>query len=318
MKKTFLLIVSMCACLCAFAQKPVVVIDKFHAPSIKQADVANLRNHVIQGIHETGRVVLVDIESESAIAHEMKRRASEGSLYDETARIGLMKTLGANYLIIGSVARIGADKVPSNFSAPSYHGNVVFTLKIISTEDGSIVGTETYEYSGMTGGTASSPGQAINEGIAKAQKAMMPMVSKYFKAKGTIVEMGEMKNGKVHTCYVNLGSSSGVKKGQSFNVNHNRMIAGIEASEQIGKLKVEAIVAGELSKCKVVAGQDEILAAFQAGEEIRIMTKQKKETGRKMADTGRKVAGVGRNVADVGNNLVKVGRQISNVVKHFR
>ena len=275
--------------------------------------MVNLRNHVITGLYETGNVNLIDVESESTLQMEANRRSSELSLADETARLGAMKTLGANYVVTGTASKITADKKGNSY----YSGNLAFTLKVVNAEDGTLVGVETYQYSDMLAGTASSADGAIYETLAKIQKDMLVFASKYFQTQGYIVELGEMKNGKLHTCYINLGSSSGLKKGETLKVYEVKMIAGIEGREEVGKLKVDVIVADGLSKCKITSGADEILAAFQAGHELNVQgkeVKQKKEPGRSAAEVGRDVMEAGRKAVDIGEKAVKVGEGISRIV----
>ena len=100
-------------------------------------------------------------------------------------------------------------------------------------------------------------------------------VSKYFKVSGAIVEMGEIKGGKAKTCYINLGTSTGVSKGTKCEVYEVKTIAGREAKVLIGTLTVEEVVADDLSSCKFVSGAPEILKAFQDGHPLTIVTKEK-------------------------------------------
>lgn len=315
MKQVISLCVAICFCICAAAQKPVVVVDHFTSASCKASDLINLRNHVITGIHETGNVNLIDVEAESTLAMEAVRRSSELSLADQTARIGAMKTLGADYVITGTAAKLGADKRSKDY----YTGNVVFTLKVVNTEDGTIVGAETYQYSDVSAGSASSADGALYETLRSVKNAMHAFVSKYFRLKGAIVELDEMKNGKLKTCYVSLGSSSGLKEGDELIVHEVKKIAGIEGREAVGKLKVEAIVADGLSRCRIAAGADDILTAFQAGHELSIEGKEKKakKTGN-AAETGRDILEAGRKAVAVGEKAVRLGESVSRIVKMLK
>ena len=57
--------------------KPNVFIDYFSGPrGIPFAWIESLRNSVISGINETGRVALIDVDSRSALAIEKERRES--------------------------------------------------------------------------------------------------------------------------------------------------------------------------------------------------------------------------------------------------
>lgn len=275
MKKIVCSIATALMCLCAYAQKPVVVVDYFTSPSSTEAGVSALRGHVIAGLAETNRVNLIDVEAEASLALEADRRSSEMAMGDQTARLGAMKTLGANYVITGVVSKIGADKRVTDEGKVYYNGNVVYSLKVVDAENGTLVGAETYTYADLTGSTGSTEEEAVVATLKKANRAMKTFVSKYFKAKGVIVEMGEMKGGKAKNCYINLGVAAGVEKGQKCEVFEVKTIAGRQAETQIGVLSIEEVMADDLSNCKFVSGAKEVVAAFQAGHELRIVTKEK-------------------------------------------
>ena len=278
MKRIYPVLIGLFCCILASAQKPVVVIDYFTSPSsCSKSGVSSIRNQVISGLTETNRVNLIDVEAESSLRLEASRRSTEQALHDNTARMGIMKTLGANYIITGVVSKVSADKKVTQHGVTYYTGNVVFSLKVMRVEDGTLVGSETYSNSGITGGMGSSADDAILATIQKANRYMKVFVSKYFKIIGTIVEMGEMKGGKAKSCYVSLGSDAGAHKGQKFEVYEIKTIAGRETTHLVGMVAVEEVVAPDLSNCKFVSGAGDILAAFQAGRELRIQTKEKSD-----------------------------------------
>lgn len=314
MKKTLIFLVALCSCICASAQKPVVVVDHFTSTTCKAGDLENLRNQVITGIYETGSVTLVDIEAESTMTMEAERRSSELSLADETARIGIMKTLGANYVLTGTASKLSADKK----SADHYTGNVVFTLKVVNAENGTIIGAETYQYSDLSAGSGASADGALYETLAKVKNAMASFVSKYFKPKGAIVEIGDLKNGKPKTCYISLGASSGVKEGDTFIVHETKMVAATEVQEAVGKVKVETVLADGLSRCKISSGSEMILSAFQAGHELLVEGEEKRQAKHSAEEVGRGVVEAGKKAVDIGEKAVRVGEGISRIIKIFK
>lgn len=311
MQKSIIFLATLCFYICAAAQKPVVIVDHFTGSACKKGDLINLRNQVIAGIHETGNINLIDVESEDVLAMEAERRSSESALADETARLGVMKTLGANYVISGTASKLGADRKRSDY----YTGNVSFSLKVVNVEDGTLVGAETYTYSNMSGGSGTTADAALYETLNVVKRAMAEFVSKYFKTTGTIVELDEIKNGRLKTCYINLGSGNGVEEKEEFTVLEVKMIAGIEGIETVGKIKVEKIVAGGLAKCKITAGADDILNAFQAGHELRIEAKDAKKTKQSAAEAGRDALEVGRTAAKAGKTALEIGAGISKFIK---
>ena len=272
-----MLFVAICVCVCAFAQKPVVVVDYFTSPSCSESSVSALRSQVIAGLAETGRVNLIDVESEAALVLESNRRSSELALEDQTARMGAMKTLGANYIITGVASKIGSDKKSTDSGVTYYTGNVVYSIKVVNAEDGTLVGAETYTYADLTAGNGSTSDEAIVATLQKAKRAMKTFVSKYFKVEGMLVEMGEMKGGKPKSCYISLGAASGVEKGQKCDVYEVKIIAGQTARREIGALVIEEVLADNLSSCKFVSGAKEIVDAFQMGHDLVVITKEKKD-----------------------------------------
>lgn len=247
MKKIVCSIAAVFMCLCAYAQKPVVVVDYFTSPSCTEAGVSALRGHVIAGLAATNRVNLIDVETEASLSLEAGRRSSEMAMEDQTARLGAMKTLGANYIVTGVASKIGADKRVTDEGNVYYNGNVVYSLKVVNAEDGTLIGAESYTYSDLTGSTGSTSEEATVATLRKAEKDMKVFVSKYFKVKGVIVEMGEMKGGKAKNCYISLGAASGVEKGQKCEVFEVKTIAGREAETQIGVLSIEEVMADRKS-----------------------------------------------------------------------
>ena len=281
MRKFSMLLVAICVSVCALAQKPVVVVDYFTSPSCKESSVSALRSHVITGLSETGRVNLIDVESEAALVLESNRRSSELALEDQTARMGAMKTLGANYIITGVASKIGADKKSTDSGTTYYTGNVVYSLKVVNAEDGTLVGAETYTYADITAGNGSTSEEAIVATLQKTKRAMKTFVSKYFKVEGVLLEMGEMKGGKAKSCYISLGAASGVVKGQKCDVYEVKTIAGQTAKTLIGALAIEEVLADALSNCKFVSGAKEIVEAFQAGHDLVVVTKERRISSEK-------------------------------------
>ena len=276
MKKALLTLFLSSVCSIAFAQKSVVIIDYFtNTASVDKSDASMLRSKVIDGINAINRVNLIDVESEATLALEASRRNSEMAIEDKTARAGVMKTLGANYAIYGSVSKMDADYKTSD-SGSYYVGNIAYSLTVINLENGTVLGTKSFTYTGLTGNTGSSRNEAVASTLNRVKQSMDNFVNEYFKLSGTIVEMKEAnkKGDQAKSVYISLGSDSGMAKGQLLEVFEVKMIAGKEAEINVGNLKVDEVVAGDLSDCSVTKGGKEIMTAFKAGSELRIKTRK--------------------------------------------
>lgn len=290
MKRFILSVAMMVAGLAAFAQKPVVLIDYFEAPkSVTAAGVTAVRSAVIAGINQMNRVQLIDVETESSLNMEGIRRSKESAIADETARLGAIRTLGANYIIRGTVSNVSGEYHKTD-NGSCYNGNIVFSLSVVNVENGVTVGTKNITYAGLTGNVGSTADEAIVSTLGRVKQSMDNFVNEYFKIKGTVVEMKETnkKGDKATSLYISLGSDSGISKGQKFNVYQVKMIAGVESQEEIGSLTVEEVVAPTLSQCKVTKGGKEIMTAFRNGVEIRVETRKDgwlTDIGKGVADT---------------------------------
>lgn len=290
MKRFILSVAMMVAGLAAFAQKPVVLIDYFEAPkSVTAAGVTAVRSAVIAGINQMNRVQLIDVETESSLNMEGIRRSKESAIADETARLGAIRTLGANYIIRGTVSNVSGEYHKTD-NGSYYNGNIVFSLSVVNVENGVTVGTKNITYAGLTGNVGSTADEAVVSTLGRVKQSMDNFVNEYFKIKGTVVEMKETnkKGDKATSLYISLGSDSGISKGQKFNVYQVKMIAGVESQEEIGSLTVEEVVAPTLSQCKVTKGGKEIMTAFRNGVEIRVETRKDgwlTDLGKGVADT---------------------------------
>lgn len=276
MKRFFLSMTLMVAGIAAFAQKPVVLVDYFNAPkSVKEAGVSAVRSAVIAGINQMNRVQLIDVETESSLNMEGIRRGKESAMYDQTARMGAIKTLGAQYIITGTVSNVSGEYHKSE-SGGYYNGNIVYSLSVVRVEDGVTVGTKNVTYAGLTGNTGTTADEAVVSTLNRVKQSMDNFVNEYFKLKGTIVEMKETnkKGDTAKLLYISLGSEAGMAKGQKLDVFGVKMIAGIESQEEVGSLTIEEVVAPTLSLCKVTKGGKEIMAAFRDGVELRVETKK--------------------------------------------
>ena len=282
MKRIVLSLALIVVAVTAFAQKPVVLVDYFHAPnSVKASGVSAVRSAVIAGINQMNRVQLIDVESESSLNMEGIRRGK--------ARMGAIKTMGAQYIITGTVSNVSGEYHKTENSS-YYTGNIVFSLSVVRVEDGVTVGTKNITYAGLTGNIGSTADEAVVSTLNRVKQSMDNFVNEYFKIKGTVVEMKETnkKGDKATSLYISLGSEAGMAKGQKLDVYQIKMIAGIESQEEVGSLIVDEVVAPTLSQCKVTKGGKEIMTAFKNGIELRVETKKDgwlTDLGKGVADT---------------------------------
>lgn len=259
--------------------KPNVFIDYFWRPTdIPFSWVEALRNSVIEGITETGRVELIDVDSNSALSVEKARRESgEVVAGDDMERMKVMTSEGANYLIQGRVATFKASIYTSDDGKKYWQATCSYTLKVINPADGKLISTKTFKHGdGITNSILEdTKDAAVAKLCTQAVKAVRELVDDAFKIQGTILEIAEVKKDKAETVYISLGSKHGVSEGAFFSACIERQIAGRTSQKEIGQLKAESVEGEDITLCEVKKGGKEIKAAIDGGQTIIIKSIQK-------------------------------------------
>lgn len=252
--------VCVCVYFCSFAQegakKDVILVDYFtYTSSIGDSYPTMLRNAILGGLQATGRLTVIDADSETSLKLEQERRSSEEAMGDQTARMGEMKKLGANYLLKLHVTQMDASESKHDDGSIYYSGLINFTLTLVSVENGSVKVSKPFNYADLNAKTGDTKEAAITATIDFVKISMKKFVNDNFELKASIVaiENVDKKKGAV-TLYINCGESMGVKKGDTFIVKVEKQVAGKTLYTEIGRLKVEEVQGDDMALCKVVKG----------------------------------------------------------------
>jgi len=260
-------------------EKPVVFVDYFSRPdnvSVEHAEA--LRSKVIEGLHATDRIRLIDVASEAKLNNEEERRKAESAMSDETARVSQMNTLGANYIITGEIVSMEATKkVDEKDGKVSYQGSVQWNLKVIDAATGTLKKTANYEHKGFTGGSGDTPLKAIMGACDYAKHNMEEVAEEVFPLEGTVlkIETINKKGDKAETVIIDLGTSHGITKGQRLRVFMEIDIAGEVGQKEIGTLNANEVLSAGRSICKVSKGGDQLLKAMNTGQKVIVQSRKK-------------------------------------------
>ncbi len=257
-------------------EKKRVLIDYFSRPNNPHTVkyVNQIRNQVISGISATKRLVVIDVDSESTLKIEESRRSSEAAMGDDVARTGEMKKLGANFALFGSLDGVVIEKKKTDDGKIFYTAKITVSLKAVNLGDGSTHVSETLAMvgGGSLLGAGSTPEKAISGAIGAIKGKMETFIDLHFPLLGKIVEVKDQKKGKLQSAYIDLGSLHGVSKGQYVVVSAVKTIAGRKSQVELGRMKVDEVVAEDLSLCKVTKNGEEMLKAFSDGQELVVKT----------------------------------------------
>ncbi len=253
-------------------RKPVVVVNYFNKSSeIKSGDCELARNAVLSSLSNYPRLRVIDVETESSIDQETKRRLKEEALADELARSGQMKQLGADYILEGFVSKLETQRKTDSEGTVSYKGQMAYTIKVVSTENGTVAFSNNYTASS---GSCDTEAEARTKALKDAA-VTCEMIEAVFPLNGTLVDQDYTeKKGKMKTCYVTLGSIHGVVEGVFLDVRKSKNIASRTVYEEVGVLKVEKVLADDLSECSVVSNGKEILEATKEYTKMKTINEE--------------------------------------------
>lgn len=237
-----------------------------YSTEIGTARTEQVRNAVISSLASYQHIQVVDVASQSSLAQEKDRRSEEDALEDETARIGKMKKLGANFLVQGYVSTLDIiEKVEYNKKGEAktrYNAVMSYSIKVIDCENGTLLSTDMYSYDCKN---CKNSEECVQKMLKKVPKSVKEVVTKNFKLSSIILDSDYESNNKdkLIKCYINLGEDDGVVSGTVFAVKQAIIKVGRVSWVEIGEIVVENIVAGDLALCKVKKGAKEIYTALE-------------------------------------------------------
>ncbi|RKU84148.1 hypothetical protein DW033_20470 [Parabacteroides sp. AF39-10AC] len=258
--------------------KEIVFVNEFKGSgNLEGSTIAAIRNNIIEGLIDAKRLIVKDLKSDAQFQAEMTKRAADASVSEEEYGFTVLRNMNARWVIAGTITHVEA--VRKKYSDGSYYYDAAINVSanIIDVASGTITETKTITTEGnalidLTGiGKETTIGNTEEEAIANASKVLKNKAKSFaegcFPLKGTILEVASEKKGKAEEVYISLGETSGVKKGDIFDVFEQRVIAGRNSRKKIGELKVKAVEGDDISLCNVTKEGKVILEKIQALEE---------------------------------------------------
>lgn len=268
MKKTLVILATMMAvAISASAQvelKNLFVEEFVNNSQTNDITVKNLRQEIMSGITNTGRVNVVDASTLPDLpAQKRDRLKAMADKFD--------------FVLEGTLNSILQQKSISKDKQTTYYEAVInYTLTLTDVQTGAVKGSETFKDSWSTGGTAD---EAVLKAIEKAGNRMLKYVNDNFKVEAVIKALDEIdqKKNAVKSCYVTVGSEMGIEKGQIFEVYANIEVAGEPVRKKVAELKAEEVMSGTLTHCNVKNGGAEIKKYFDDNIVLTVISRAKKD-----------------------------------------
>lgn len=269
------------------AATPTVYFQIFdNSGKVKDAWVETVRGAVLEGIHNTNRVNLIDAVSEASRYEEELRRLKENLATDDLESTEALMTKGASVLISGDVTALPISKTTLDSGSTSYDASVTFTLRVVNALDGTMISTKTFtlpkSLMGLSLTSLKSLSKTEDEAVQAIKgditKAMKDFVADAFPVSGVVEEIDKYtKNNKeIDTFYVGIGSQDGIAKGNKLDVKVENKIGKKIAYKTIGEVEVIEVAGDDISLCKVKKGGADIKDAMDQGKTVIVITKTKK------------------------------------------
>ncbi|MBR0036832.1 MAG: hypothetical protein IJP70_04250 [Bacteroidales bacterium] len=271
MKRLFLMLSALCttATLLMAADLPVMYVEYFPIASESyQPFVEEVRNSVIAGIDKTQRFTLVDVASQQSLQIEESRRSSLANMPDSLSRNGLMKQLGAHYILTGYLHTLACEESKFADDVVGYMATLSLSLKIVDTSNGTTVKTQDIKFLGEHGGFGKTADDAVTNLMQHLKKAMVPFIYTGFPVEGIVADTDyQLKKDEMTFCYVTMGKQHGMYNGLKLKAYGCKLIAGEKMFSDKATLTVVE-VSDRLCRCRVESG-----GHFLASE-IKVYKKQ--------------------------------------------
>ena len=265
-------------------KKPRMYVERFTAANGGgDANSDKVRQTVMAALNKTKRFELVDQDAESSMKQEEKRRTDEKAMSDEKARTQTISAAAHDYLLSGNVLACSV-KSQQKDGKTMYSCVLNYSVTVTEVATSTTVATATFDHSPSgVGGTlgkildlSDSQEKAIASATNMIASDIEDFLIKEFPLEGTVIPMDyEVKKDKLVKCYIDLGVDHGVKKGDYFSVLVPSVRAGRTTYSEVGRVKVEEVVDGTMSQCKVVQGDKKIFTAMEAFQALDEATQKK-------------------------------------------
>ena len=224
-------------------------------------------HRVHQFLHGLGKAVFTHNRF-----HNLALRERQAQFGDESEVGNLLADVNITNIAASSESTSYKDKNGRTYVDTKFKGEVDVTITLTDVGTEEVIGSPSFSTSGTSSSTNASQEQAFKNGIGYLANRISTWLNQTLPLQANIIEGNAVKKDKQKTVYIDLGSREGAFAGIHMGVFIVKTIAGREARQQIGKLKVETVLGDDISLCKVQSGGKEIKKAIEAGEQLLVIS----------------------------------------------
>lgn len=171
-----------------------------------------------------------------------------------------------------SSTRTWKDRDGKTQMSTTYTGIAEAMLNVKDARTGEVIANPTMGGWGSGSSSFSTSDQAIKDALGRLSNRITVWLNKYRPLHANIIEGNSFKKDKQKEVYIDLGTDEGAYVGLYMGVYITKIVAGREANQQIGKLRITAVEGKDISLCKVVNGGKDIKQAIDSGQQLKVLT----------------------------------------------
>ncbi len=209
----------------------------------------NVRASIVKGVTNGRRTIALDGENPSNVDYIIDAQISN----------------------ISTTSKIETYKVKDrNKTRTIYKGLIGVTLQVKNAKTGEIAVSPTFNVSDYDAAWIETAEGALMNSMDRLSCYITNYFNRCFPYKANIIEGAREKKDKQKEVYIDLGSSVGAYSGIHFNVYTVKNVAGKEARQKIGKIRITDVQGQDISLCKVQNGGKDIKKAIDNGSSLLI------------------------------------------------
>ena len=205
-------------------------------------------------------------------AYRYRLSERQPQLGDESEVGNLVADVNITNIAASSETTSYKDKNGKTHFSTKYTGEVDVTITLTDVGTGDVLGTPSFSASGHSSSATPSQEEAFKSGMGLFVNRITNWLNQTLPLQANIIEGNAVKKEKQKTVYIDLGNREGAYAGIHFGVYIVNMVAGREARQQIGKLKIESVQGDDISLCKVQSGGKDIKKAIDAGKQLLVIS----------------------------------------------
>lgn len=245
--------------------RPVIGVTKFTIET-ETKYASSVTSKIIEMLTQSKRFQVVDRTSYDKVKDELEFQKTEAFI-DSKDRAKQGVALAAQYLLTGHIVKMNVYSFKNTDGTTNgFKASTSFQLKVVDVESGK--STEAQSFQTKVSDLMLSPESAVNEALKSLEESLSTYFTQNFPVVTKIVKILATKKDAASSILIAGGKTYGLKEGDKLKVNRIEMLEGKPYPTEIGEIKVTKVAGDDFSECSVLKGGTDILAKFNAADNL--------------------------------------------------